>query len=443
MNADGYAVVRDLPRTKRLRLPEGLIAPGLRFQARSNGGWIVYWAPKRELVHRGYVPKTRRLWHGGTGEEPTLEEWRSIASECRRYLVETRTWERANPNLEYEPEPPLSSALADYGQAPPPRPIDFGQITLAIEEWLARDLPSPDRLLGEWLTTTSRVLLNAPTGLGKTNLALALCAHIAAGVDFMHWRAHRMARVLFIDGEMSRRLLKRRAQDMVRRLGKNPAGLYLLSHEDVPNFQPLNTPGGQAFLAQLIERLGGLDLIGFDNVMSLIAGDQKDEEGWQRASPLVNSLTGQGIGQLWINHTGHDTTRGYGTKTREWKMDTVLHLTEEKRGDTDVSFRLEFHKARERTPETRRDFQDVTIALVEDQWTCGATARRRGKPSPLGIKFLEALHDAFAGGQSTTFQGWKAIKEDLWKAECIRRGLVDPEASPIAPARCSTNTSES
>jgi len=39
-----------------------------------------------------------------------------------------------------------------------------------------------------------------------------------------------------------------------------------------------------------------------------------------------------------------------------------------KREDTDVSFSLSFIKARERTPTTRFDFQDVKIALVNDRW---------------------------------------------------------------------------
>jgi hypothetical protein len=51
-----------------------------------------------------------------------------------------------------------------------------------------------------------------------------------------------------------------------------------------------------------------------------------------------------------------DDGGAYGTKTREWQMDTVIHLEKADRPDTDVSFKLTFRKARERTPETRSDF---------------------------------------------------------------------------------------
>jgi hypothetical protein len=328
-------------------------------------------------------------------------------------------------------EPPTANP-EDYGQSQQPRILDLGKVPLRIDEWLQRDLPPLDLIMGEWFATTSRIVLNAATGLGKTNFALALAAHIAAGRDFLHWRAHRQARVLFVDGEMSRRLLKRRAQDVCRRCGFEPEGLFLLSHEDVEGFPPLNTAAGKVLIEHAVEKIGGIDAVTFDNVMALVAGDQKEEEGWQRALPLVNALTKRGIGQMWINHTGHDKSRGYGTSTREWRMDTVIHLTEEKRADTDVSFRLEFHKARERTPETRRDFEDVTIALVDDEWTCSAATARRGKPSPMELKFLQALRDVFASGEVVPFQTWKAVKVASWRAECVRLGLLDPDKSHSA-----------
>jgi hypothetical protein len=97
-------------------------------------------------------------------------------------------------------------------------------IPLAASEWLSRELPPLDPLIGAWMTTTSRILLSADTGLGKTNICMALAAHASAGVDFLHWRAYRPARVLYVDGEMSRRLLKDRIEDLSSKR-KRTAGL--------------------------------------------------------------------------------------------------------------------------------------------------------------------------------------------------------------------------
>jgi hypothetical protein len=108
------------------------------------------------------------------------------------------------PDFEYKAEPVNSGAI-------------IGALTL--EQWLERDLPAPDFLMGNWLTTTSRVLLYAPTGIGKTMLTVAILMASAAGLDFLHWRGIRPARVLLVDGEMSRRLLQQRLADESNRLG--------------------------------------------------------------------------------------------------------------------------------------------------------------------------------------------------------------------------------
>jgi RecA-family ATPase len=203
-----------------------------------------------------------------------------------------------------------------------------GEIPLSVEDWLARDLPEPDFLMGSWLSTTSRAILNAATGLGKTNFLLTLLAHMADGADFLHWRARRPARGLFIDGEMSRRLLRQRVRDVVRRLGRQPAGLHILSHEDIPDFAPLNTAAGQNAINAIISTIGKLDFICFDNIMSLISGDHREDEGWRQTNDFRMSLTKREIGQVWAHHTGHDASHGYGTKVREWAMDVVIQLNE-------------------------------------------------------------------------------------------------------------------
>jgi hypothetical protein len=298
---------------------------------------------------------------------------------------------------------------------------------LTLDDWRNRDLPDPDFIMGHWLTTTSRVLLTAATGLGKTNFGLALGMRIAADADFLHWRAHRAARVLYIDGEMSRRLLRQRVLDEEQRVGITPTAFFALSHEDIAGFKPLNTIEGQAWMNALIDKLGGVDLVIVDNIMSLTIGDMKDPKPWQETIPWALSLTKRAIGQVWIHHTGHDETRSYGDKTREWQMDTTIHLDAVKREGTDVSFSLAFMKARERTPATRFDFQDVKIALVNDRWEHELTdTRRPGKVSPQTQKAMDALTNVLAGDQVVMLQGGRrAAHRDHWAAECNARGLID------------------
>jgi hypothetical protein len=106
----------------------------------------------------------------------------------------------------------------------------IGDIPLTVEEWLARVLPDLDRIMGEWFFTTSRTLLIGPTGVGKTNFSRAIAGRSAIGRNFLHWRAYRPSRILYIDGEMSARLFKQRLADLVRRLGEIPTTLFPFSH---------------------------------------------------------------------------------------------------------------------------------------------------------------------------------------------------------------------
>jgi hypothetical protein len=312
------------------------------------------------------------------------------------------------------------------------RPVANIRPPLTINEWRERELAEPDYLMGNWLTTTSRVLLTAATGLGKTNFGIALGMRVAAGDGFLHWNRRRAARVLYIDGEMSNRLLRERLVDEAERFGKEPATFFALSHQDIIGFKPLNTLEGQVWLKAFIKDLGGVDLVIFDNIMCLTVGDMKDPAAWQQTLPLALALTADAVGQLWIHHTGHDESRSYGDKSREWQTDTVAHLDEVKRPDTDVSFSMSFKKARERKPTTRLDFQDVKIALVDDRWKHDLTETRPPTTiSPQSSRALEAMTNVVAGDQVVLLQGGRrAVKIADWKAECIRLRLIDAQAKP-------------
>jgi RecA-family ATPase len=210
----------------------------------------------------------------------------------------TRVYSHAFDQTVDQPDVPF-----DGKEKPPP---------LTLADWLTRDLPAPDLIL-PWLSTTSRVQINGPTGTGKTMFGVGLCMGMSAGCGFLHWSSIRPARTLLIDGEMSRRLLQQRLAAEAERLDVTPEGMHILSHEDIEGFAPLNTPEGQAQIERQIEGIGALDLIMFDNIMCLIAGDMKDEEGWRQTLPWVRSLTRRSIGQIWLHHTGHVETKGYVT----------------------------------------------------------------------------------------------------------------------------------
>lgn len=311
-----------------------------------------------------------------------------------------------------------------YASVEAPNPADC-----SIEAWLSRDIPEPDLLLGPFSTTT-RAMFVADTGLGKTNFAMAVAFHMAGNKNFLHWKTLRSARVLFIDGEMSKRLLRSRIRDAARRFNGNPEGLRFLCRDDCEDMPPLNTSAGQLFIDGFIEKAGGFDFIFFDNVQALLNGDMKDEEPWQQTLPWIRDLTKRSIGQLWVHHTGHDATRSYGTKTREWQLDSVLLAEITEHFNVDIAFNLKFTKARERAPDNRTDYAPVTITLANDEWnTDDVTGKKSSKPpSPLSQKFFEALLDAISIAPIISQQsaGKVSTVDKTWWSECIRRGLLNP-----------------
>ena len=251
-------------------------------------------------------------------------------------------------------------------------------------------MSAPDRLLGDLLTTTSRIFLVSRTGLGKTLLGFAIACGIASGLGFLHWRSDRRARVLYIDGEMPGELIKSRSIDALRRAGMPPppGNLLIYSRDTEEEFAkqfptlgimpPLNTEAGHNFVLALIGAIGGVDVVIFDNVMSLIAGDHREEIPWNETLPLVGKLTARRIGQVWLDHTGHNTERQYGSSTKAWRFDAVGVMTplpDDQRGRHEVAFTLSFEypgKARRRTPDNWADFETCTIRLKDDRWTLRA-----------------------------------------------------------------------
>lgn len=311
---------------------------------------------------------------------------------------------------------------------------------LTLADWLEREISNPDFLLAEIVSTSTRMMIVGPTGLGKTMLALAVAFAVALGSGLMHWRAGRKGRVLYIDGEMSRRTLKKRLTEAARRAGvedvDEPA-LTILSREDFEDMPPLNKPEGKKWMDSFILAHGPFDLLIFDNVQALTEGDHKEEETWRPLLPWVRSLTRRNIGQLWLHHTGHDETKSYGSKAREWQMDAVAMLKRVKNASADLSFEIEFTKARERTPENRADYESITMSLVDDQW-CHGDAPAKSASSRLSPKqqlaydaltSLVALHGTPLPAAWGLPAGLNSVSIDSFKAELLSRGIVDAGAS--------------
>jgi hypothetical protein len=313
---------------------------------------------------------------------------------------------------------------------------------LSAAAWLKRAFPKPKRLLGDLLTTTSRVFFVGATGMGKTHLALGAALAMASGTAFLHWPpAEAPVRVLYVDGEMPAELLQQRIADAAKRQGNVPLGnLFVYSRDwaeelaqiypDLGVLEPLNTEAGQRFVLRLVEIIKP-DAVIFDNVMSLITGDQKDEVPWTETLPLVSELSRRQVGQIWCDHTGWNTGRQYGSSTKAWRFDAVGIMTRApEEGDRSLAFTISFDvpgKARRRTPENWQQFAPHIVRLTGDQWTSEpvekADTAKQVKLSPMDRAFHDALVNALAIAEKPG-----EITLDAWIAECVRLKLIEEVA---------------
>jgi RecA-family ATPase len=290
---------------------------------------------------------------------------------------------------------------------------------LTPKQWMERRIEPTDHLLGELFSTSTRALFSADTGLGKTMIGLGWAFAMALGRDFMHWSARRPARVLYIDGEMPRDLIQERIGEACKWFDVEAREVFriaIASTEDFEEAPPLDTDDGQAWLNEFIAANGPFDFIFFDNIMSLCSASMKEEDSWQAMKGFVKSLTKRRIGQLWLHHTGHDKSRAYGTKTREWQMDTVM-VGEKEEGEADISFMLRFKKARRRKPSNRHDYREMHIQLFEGGWKSDQQKAELSESEKVALK---ALRNAIAKHD-------EAVTEDAWRAEAYELGISKSE----------------
>jgi hypothetical protein len=326
---------------------------------------------------------------------------------------------------------PIGEPIRDWSKEPPPSRDD-----LLLSAWLTRDLPPRDYLLGNVFCTTSRWLIFGDTGIGKTLFAMSMAGAMASGNSFLAWDGRHKTRVMYLDGEMPDETFKERMQLLADECGPGLAlfgyNRDVLGPDEMP---PLNTPEGEAWLMREIAAVKP-DIIIFDSIMSLLAGVMGEEESWAPVKLLIRKISSKRIGQIWLHHTGHDTTRGFGTKTREWEMDTVLSLatTPDEQGVL-----AEFRKARLRTPQTADQFKPRIIARDPHGWTTTGDGmatpkekRTRSEIDNLKLALLDAYHRLADGAEATPgFDGKPArkVKVERLRDELKARGFLEAKDS--------------
>jgi hypothetical protein len=329
-------------------------------------------------------------------------------------------------------------AQREGGDGDDPTPLHTTQAfkprkALLLSTWLTRELPERDWIFAGMLCTTSRWIIFGDTGVGKTLIALDIAGAAAAGSHFLSWLGSgKRIRVMYFDGEMPAETAKERLQIIGQRYGED-LDLWFYNRDVLKDGEmpPLNSEEGEKWLLKEIEAVKP-NLIIFDNIMSLLQGSMSDPESWQPIILLMRKLSSERIAQIWVHHTGHDNTRGYGDKTREWQVDTVMRLI----ADADENVTLDFTKSRLKTPKTKDLYKPLSITCGPDGWeVVGETISpgKKGKDTPEIAKMKHAILDAYdrlADYVEETSPGFDGAPVRKVKAKDIQdsvrdRGFID------------------
>jgi hypothetical protein len=319
--------------------------------------------------------------------------------------------------------------------------------SLSATAWLARKLPPRQLILGNLITTNTRMLIAGPTGSGKTQLALHWGFCIALGRQCMHWSVYGSHRVLYLDGEMPPDTIIERMHDAERRAFGSPGDNFLLfsrmyeremrqEHPELDEMPPLNTPQGQAWfyrMLDMIEQDGGPAVVFLDNLMSLTAGVQKEEETFSAFLPLLDECTRRRIAVVIFDHTGYARDKLYGTSTKGWRLDTIgLIMPEDPADDTEppkglrpfkLSFEYPHGKARMRTEHNWKDYQEHIISLDEYWGSCEVTKDQDSfKVRPERLAFLGPLREV---ATERDYRGRPKATVQQWQEQCFKRGLLN------------------
>jgi hypothetical protein len=267
-----------------------------------------------------------------------------------------------------------TAGLYQLDEAPRPMPP-------TVKEFLDLEFPATEPLLGP-LTTQQICMLYAPPGVGKTMFALALAHAIAAGEDFIGWKAARRARVLVVDGEMAGEMMQRRMAHAG--LGEDWLRVANLANWAAANgYDPINLAELDGHdVINVWANACGAEVIILDNLMALAWNDasMSSDEYWQPVRRFIVQQRSLGRCVIVVDHTNASGDI-FGTKTKLWHADLAIQLSplnddpdpvlrDGKLAVPSPRFSMRFQKVRETSEGAGQDTVErtITIGAVGQAW---------------------------------------------------------------------------
>lgn len=193
-----------------------------------------------------------------------------------------------------------------------------------LRDFVRIKIPQLEPLLGEWLLPQGLVMIHGPRGKGKTHLAFGIGCAVASGQNFLGWNCSTPKKVVYLDGEMSARMLQSRVKKLPKRMRPKSGYFKLVT----PDFQ-------QGLLPDLSSReeheninaaiADDVDLIIVDNLSCWSKSGREDADTWAPIAEWALAHRTAGRTVIFVHHSGKAGTQR-GTSRREDLLDVVLGL---------------------------------------------------------------------------------------------------------------------
>lgn len=290
------------------------------------------------------------------------------------------------------------------------------------------------------LSTSDFYQIFGGTGSGKTLFTLSMAVSVAAGKSFIGWPCAKPRKVLYLDGELPQKTMRKRLELAAKLTDEERVlmdqNLVIVSRERLlkewnVDLAPLDTVRGQEQVLWLVDAVGA-ELVVLDSRFCLLDADMK--EGNSMPKNLILALRHRKVAQWWVHHTGKDGSRGgYGDKTAEFLMDANIHFEQ-----TDEGFQMFFSgekggKARNKEPDNAHFYSDLKLRFNEGIWTSNGTAilpknsNRRDSDVSMVLKGINAL-------VSNRLSSDSHIKRESLKEWLLNSGAYEPEDGKLSDA---------
>lgn len=217
-------------------------------------------------------------------------------------------------------------------------------------QWAPREY-----LLHPWLRERDAALLYAPSGVGKSMVAMTLALAVAAGAEVFGWSAPRPRDVLYVDGEMDRADLVERFQSLAQSVNpeadNEAAGrLHILArdlHDPSVEFPDIGTVEGQEEVVRIAREVGA-SLVILDNLSTLATvTDENSAADMKKPMEMIQQLRQIGCATLLVHHSGKGGSGYRGSSMIETTFAWLMELTRSPRADASgLDVTLEWRKTR-------------------------------------------------------------------------------------------------